>query len=482
MDGKATASAWGSPSYLTVPTEDQRRGDFSRYNATIYDPLTGTADGSGRTPFPGNIIPLNRQSSITRKVQDLVPLPNRPGTVGNYSASGSQRLDRDNLDLKINWNRRDTHTVWGKYSIMNANVGCDPALGPAGGAPLCQGNIGNGELRTQVATIGHTMTFSPTFLWDGAIGWTRQGQEVTGFRYGEFVGREVLGIPGTNGNGTDVRESGVPVFEIPGYTRLGSDTDTRPFFMHDTSFTLQQNFSWNRSRHQLRFGFEGVRHHLNHYSPDGGGGGGPQGMFIFSQSITGLRAGPALTQYNSYAAFLLGLPEEMRETIQTENMTAYNYQFAWYIHDRWKVTQNLTLSLGLRYELFPLQTRAGRGGIEGYDPETNLVSLGGLAGIPSRPRHFHQQESVRPTSGLCLQNGQQHGHPLRLRPYLQSDAARPPSARLFPAFVFQPLPLAQPLHPVSPHRGRGPRNRAARPQPGTRPAAADCAHALHPQR
>jgi hypothetical protein len=184
------------------------------------------------------------------------------------TASGTQRLDRDNLDLKINWNRRDTHTIRGKYSIMNANVGCDPALGAAGGAPLCQGNIGNGELRTQVATIGHTMTFSPTFLWDGAIGWTRQGQEITGFRFGEFVGREVLGIPGTNGNGTDVRESGVPVFDIPGYTRLGSDTDTRPFLAHDTSFTLQQNFSWNRSRHQLRFGFEGVRHHLNHYSPD----------------------------------------------------------------------------------------------------------------------------------------------------------------------------------------------------------------------
>ena len=187
----------GFTQLLTVPTEDQRRGDFSRYNATIYDPLTGTADGSGRTPFPGNVIPLNRQSSITRKVQDLVPLPNRPGTVGNYSASGSQRLDRDNLDLKINWNRRDTHTVWGKYSIMNANVGCDPALGPAGGAPLCQGNIGDGELRTQVATIGHTMTFSPTFLWDGAIGWTRQGQEVTGFRYGEFVGP---GAPGDSGH------------------------------------------------------------------------------------------------------------------------------------------------------------------------------------------------------------------------------------------------------------------------------------------
>jgi hypothetical protein len=371
----------GVSNLYTVGTDDQRRGDFSRYPA-IFDPLTGNPNGTGRSPLPGNLIPANRQSAIARRLIDLTPPPNLPGTVSNFAASGTQRLDRDNFDVKINWNRQDTHTIWGKYSIANALASCDAAFGQGGGAPLCQGNIGEGDLRTQVATIGHTKTFSPTFLWDGTVGWTRQGQAVTGFRYGEFVGLRTLGIPGTNGGGKDVRESGVPVFDIPGYTRHGSDTDTRPFFMHDTSWVTQQNFSWNRARHDLRFGFEGVRHHLNHYSPDGGGGGGPQGYFNFAQSITGLSAGPALTQFNSYAAFVMGLPVEARETVQVEIMTAYNYQFGWYLRDRWQVTPKLTLSLGVRYELFPLQTRSGRGGIEGYDPDTNLVSLGGLAGIP----------------------------------------------------------------------------------------------------
>ena len=88
-------------------------------------------------------------------------------------------------------------------------------------------NIGEGHLRTQVATVGTTYLFSPTFLYDGLFGWTRQGQAVTGFEYGTDVGSKVFGIPGTNGK--DIRESGAPEILISGYTNQLSDADTRPF-------------------------------------------------------------------------------------------------------------------------------------------------------------------------------------------------------------------------------------------------------------
>ena len=114
-----------------------------------------------------------------------------------------------------------------------------------------------------------------------------------------------------------------------------NDTDTRPFFSHDTSWTTQQNFSLNRTRHDIRFGFEGIRHVLNHYNPDGGGNGGPMGRFDFTQGITSM-PGATLTQYNSYAAFLLGLPQTMRRSAQFEVMTAYNWQLGWYLRDRWQ--------------------------------------------------------------------------------------------------------------------------------------------------
>src|SRR5260370_33264977 len=105
------------------------------------------------------------------------------------------------------------------------------------------------------------------------------------------------------------------------------------------------------------------------------------GRFDFTQGITSI-PGATLTQFNGYAAYLLGLPQDVKRSAQFEVMTAYNWQLAWYVRDRWQITPKLTLSLGLRYELYPLQTRAGRGGLEGYDPSTNLVSLGGVAGIP----------------------------------------------------------------------------------------------------
>lgn len=417
----------GATQLLTVPTADQRQGDFSRYDATIYDPATGAPNGSGRVPFPGNVVPLSRQSAITRRIQELIPLPNRPGTGANFLANGTQRMDRDNIDAKINWNRNARHSLWGKYSIMNADVACQPAFGPGGGAALCPAgsNIGNGTLRTQVATIGTTYIFRPNFLWDGVIGWTRQGQAITGFGFGSFYYRE-LNIPGVNGNSTELRDSGAPVIQLAGYTNFLNDTDTRPFFAHDSSWTTQQNFSLTRTRHDIRFGFEGIRHHLNHYNPDGGGNGGPMGSIAFTQGITST-PGARLTQFNSYAAYLLGLPELMRRSAQYETMTAYNYQLGWYVRDRWQATQRLTVSLGLRYELFPLQTRAGRGGLEGYDPHTNLVTLGGVAGIPKGLGISTSKKLFAPRLGLALR--------LSDKTVLRTGYG----------ITYNPMPLARPL-------------------------------------
>ena len=422
----------GATMLLTVPTADQRQGDFSRYNAAIYDPSTGDSSGSGRTPFAGNIVPASRQSTISLKIQDLIPLPNVPGVSSNFLVSGAQRLEKDNFDTKINWNRNASNTIWGKYSIMRATVGCDPAFGRGGGAALCPSgsNIGAGTLRTQVATIGSTFIFSPTFLWDGLVGWTRQGQAVTGFDYGNFIGRD-LGIPGVNGNSTNIRDSGAPLMVIAGYTNFLNDTDTRPFFLHDMTWTTQQNFSLTRTRHDIRFGFEGLRHILNHYSPDGGGNGGPFGRFEFNQGITSVPTA-TLTQYNAYAAYLMGLPQTVRRSAQFDKMTAYNWQFAWYVRDRWQITPKLTLSLGVRYELFPLQTRGGRGGLEEYDLATNLVSIGGLGGVPTGLGITTSHKLFAPRFGLAYRTSH--------RTVIRTGYG----------ITYNPMPLARPLRGMFP--------------------------------
>lgn len=362
---------------MTVATADQRAGDFSAYN-TIYDPMTGNLDGSGRSAFANNQIPLSRQSPIAQAVQELVPLPNLPGTVANLSRAGTQKLNRDNFDLKINWNVNDTFALWGKYSALNALFGCASSLDAAQGAGLCNGAAGENTTLDQTSTIGWTKTFSPKFLWDATAGWTRHGNNSGIFPgAGSNIGLDILGIPGTNG--PDPRQSGMPRFSISGYETLGNPNGWQPNYYGDTTFTIEQNFSYISGKHNLRFGFQGLRHHLNHWQPEIGGG--PRGRFDFNRGTTAL-LGESNSQFNAYGAFLLGAPEVVSKSLQWEKMSAFNLQLGTYIRDTWQVTPKLTMNLGLRWEKYPLQTRGGRGGIEWWNPQTNIVSLGGAGGNP----------------------------------------------------------------------------------------------------
>jgi hypothetical protein len=365
----------------TVATAAQRAGDFSGLQTTIFDPMTGNPDGSGRTAFANNTIPMTRQSGIIRQMQDLVPMPNRPGNIANYAAAGTQALDRDNFDSKINWNVNDNFALWGRYSAMNATFACDAALGAAQGVGLCDGAAGRNVTLDQTSAIGFSKTFSPKFLWDSVVGWTRHTNDSGDFvGFGTNFGSDVLGIPGTNG--PDPRQSGIPRFGISGYSVLGNPNGWQPNFYNDTTYTINQNFSYITGAHNIRFGFEGIRHHLNHWQPEIGGG--PRGNFIFTDGITALnQAGaPSPNQFNAYSSFLLGMPFQVGKSLQWEKMSAFNNQVGFYIRDTWQASQRLTFTLGLRWEKFPIQTRGGRGGIEWWDPETNLVHLGGAGGNP----------------------------------------------------------------------------------------------------
>jgi hypothetical protein len=371
---------------LTVPTADQRAGNFSASATTIYDPLTGDVNGNNRQPFPGNRIPGDRLSRVTQQLYGLLPAANLPGIANNFFATGPQNLTRDNYDAKVNWNRSTNNSWFFKYSAMKALVIGRPAFGDAGGACSCDSGIGDASQLVQLATVGQTYTITPTFLWDMTLGWTRTGADSIPTGYGKNVGLDVLKIPGTNG--ASERESGMPNFQIANYADLGLPETWNPYFYGDTTYTMTQNFSLIKSNHDIRFGFEGVRHWLNHYQPELGAG--PRGRFNYSQATTGTRmpntagvlTATPTSQFNSQAAFFLGLPTSVSKSLQWAKMTGFNYQLGFFVRDRWQVSRKLTVNLGLRYELYPMMTRSGYGGIEQWDEKTNLVQLGGRGDNP----------------------------------------------------------------------------------------------------
>ena len=102
-----------------------------------------------------------------------------------------------------------------------------------------------------------------------------------------------------------------------------------------------------------------MRLELNHDQAEWGNYG-LKGGFSFSGNTTGA-LGLHSPGWNSFAAFLMGLPNFYAEDTQTETMTGRENQFAFYIRDRWTVSPKLTVSAGVRLDYYPLMSRVGEG-------------------------------------------------------------------------------------------------------------------------
>src|SRR5712692_2513969 len=103
-----------STGLVTVPTAALAAGDFTGTGTVIYDPHTGNPDGTGRTPFANQAaIPID---PIAAKILALIPPPTGAGNNANYFKSATQKLNRNNFDGKVDWNRTSRHSTFAKYA------------------------------------------------------------------------------------------------------------------------------------------------------------------------------------------------------------------------------------------------------------------------------------------------------------------------------------------------------------------------------
>ncbi len=384
----------------TVPTLDQRAGNFSAYNTNIYNPFTGNSDGTGRALFAGGVIPSQYISQAALNIQSYFPAPNLPGQTNNYAASASPAINRFQYDGKVNWNRTDKHTIFVKYDNMFATSGGTGIFGAAGG-PAPGSDPGKGRTSTQVASIGHTYVFTPSLVLDGNVGYQRMDQNVLGTDFGKDYS-SALGIPGLNG--PDIRDSGFPNVVFGSFFTEFGVPNWMPLYRTDENYTGASSIAWTKGAHELRFGFDMVRFHLNHWQPELSPGG-PRGYFDFNGQVTtsnvGGNAAAAPNQYNAYAQFLLGLSDNTQKGEQYILMTGREWQFGGFAQDRWQVSKKLTVTLGVRYEYYPLMTRCCGKGIERYDPSNNNVYMGGRGSEPVNAGISVSSKLFAPRAGVA---------------------------------------------------------------------------------
>ncbi len=378
-DWERTTRRQFASAFRTIPVAALRQGDFTGTGTTLFDPQTGAANGTGRTPFPGNMIPSARFDPASVRMISLLPAPNLTTFPNNYFATGNYTFNRDNFDVKINYNPTDKSSVFGRYSFSPSSIFDPPSLEQAGGDALTGGQPGNAPGRVQSAAIGGTYTVTPRLLLDGNVGFTRQRLGAQNVDIERNFGLEDLRIPGTNG--TDRLQGGYPRFNIVGMSALGNPNVSNPFLFRDNQYVVVGNAGYIKGAHNLRFGGEYTYYTINHFQPQAAFG--PRGGFNFTGGLTALNGGAAPNQFNSFGDFLLGLPQAMGKDIQFINPAAVRMPgWGFYARDQWQVNRKLTVTYGARFERYPFATRDHRGG-ERYDPATDRVLVGGLGGTPT---------------------------------------------------------------------------------------------------
>jgi len=397
----------------------------------VFDPTSGNADGTGRCVFSSggaiNVIPSGRLNSAVQTYMGLIPTPNyfpqgqvfTTDTTSNYFISSVNKATRQIFGGKIDWNRSDKHTIWGKYMGQNFNMSDPSWFGASGGSYA----TGQSHQFAQTETIGHTWALSPNMVLTGHLGFTRMSENSRPPTYGKPLGDDLLGIPGANAPLDDPLYSGMPGFYMSGFDTLGDANSWQPVFRNDWTATSSHNVTIVRASHEFRFGIDISHNHLNHWQPEIYCC--PRGYLLFYGDNTGLnlpinadmdqlpvftKVGGVLTaagtgfatdRQNEVALFDLGMFSETMKSRQYIKNTAMDTQFAVYFGDRWKATPKLTVDWGVRYEYFPLITRDGAIKFELYDPSTNETLLGGVGGNPIHLGATSSKKLFAPRLGLA---------------------------------------------------------------------------------
>ena len=213
------------------------------------------------------------------------------------------------------------------------------------------------------------------------------------------IGRDILGIPGTNGATSFA--GGLGGMPMDGFSLLGN-ANPSPFIGRDYQYQYVGNGNWTHGSHDVRFGGDMYRLELNQGVANAAGAvGGPAGGFNFRNATTTLNGGPAASDYNTIASFLLGLAREAgRNVLSVDEYQVRAPFYSLYVRDRWQINKSLTLSYGTRWEYYPFPYRPNRG-LERYDFNTNEAMLCGLGSVP-RDCGLHQSKKLfAPRVGLA---------------------------------------------------------------------------------
>ncbi len=324
--GDYQGSRQDAPGFATasLAPEAWRRGDLSSVSTPIRDPLTGL-------PFPGNQIPAGRISATARALlNDLTnyPLPNRSvagGVTGNFVGDTLLAIRAHQGDLRLDWSASPSNKFFGRYSFALYEDRRDVQPFPLSFAtrndqPFHNVGfnwnrvIGSSMINEVLAGYSRTTVVAETLDWAGV------GAANT--RYGIAGGQPIDGLSSIGW------ASGLT---LPGAMALDSDTLAK-------TYQVNEKLTWIKGRHAFKFGGQLLHYNQRRFYA---GNNGLLGFINFNGAFTGFAFSDFLLDLVSSKGRGGGDPGNPWTHLQDRSSL--------FVQDDYKVGQNLTLNLGLRW-------------------------------------------------------------------------------------------------------------------------------------
>src|SRR5579871_2974851 len=364
-----------------VPTAAQASGDFSSLCSSydvngvclpgagvqIYDPLTADASGN-RTPFANNKIPTSRINAAGAALMSYYPVPNssQSATVNYISSDTSLPNKYYSFVTRVDHSISDRNKFNATFfkAVLNQiqpHAGFPKLVAPTGvGYTVYRNNMGG--------SLDYVTVISPTLVVDARGG-------VIYHPFGLIYPGNTFNLSTINMNGTGLPYQSFPgVYGCDACTTIGSASGTSPGsstpysglsagssgqISTDTLGSYSVLVSKTIQRHALRAGFEGNIIRYNVQNPQSG-----LGTFLFNRQFTQKNSscstsstctvGGDSASGNPFASLLLGYPSNTSSTSGSyTNQVAYALQqlyYALYVQDDWRVSRNLTINAGLRWD------------------------------------------------------------------------------------------------------------------------------------
>jgi hypothetical protein len=341
------------PNYLSLPTMDERSGNFSALPAVIYDPSTNACNGAicAKQPFAGNLIPASRISGVAKSFQSYLTPPQTSIIQNNYLASLPKALHTNNTTEKVDLNLSEKLRIYAVYAHGKYSTDYTGNLTPTGTAlPLpYDSSAGVVEELPTVFQIHATYVFTPTLLNQISIGasriWIPILSNTIGGNYGEKAG--LTGLPAGQA------ASAFPQISFTGANAPTNWSTTGPFDEAENDYGFQDSLQWVHGRHSIGIGFQLARLEDNRVKLPVDG---TSASFTFANNETAgfSPTGTLLTTTgNAYASYLLGAVDSAAvQDNYVVSAGARYHNYGAYIQDDWTASSRLSLNLGLRYDLF----------------------------------------------------------------------------------------------------------------------------------